>query len=82
MWQLILAPILSAVHLYCVQQEMRAAPINTLNSQRTAMLVADFVKVCNHVRIGFAFQIPFVFNRKGFADRGGFSIRRTRKNCH
>lgn len=45
MWQLIWAPILSAIHLYAVQQEMRAAPINTLNSQRTAMLVADFVKV-------------------------------------
>lgn len=46
MWQLVLAPILSAIHLYSVVQEMRAAPINTLNSQRTAMLVADYVKVC------------------------------------
>ncbi|KAG0616528.1 hypothetical protein M758_5G122700 [Ceratodon purpureus] len=45
--KLIWAPILSAIHLYSVQQEMRAAPINTLNSQRTAMLVADFVKTGN-----------------------------------
>jgi hypothetical protein len=44
-WQLVLAPVLSAVHLYSVTQEMRAAPINTLNAQRTAMLVADFMKV-------------------------------------
>jgi hypothetical protein len=43
-WQLVLAPVLSAVHLYSVTQEMRAAPINTLNAQRTAMLVADFIK--------------------------------------
>ncbi|KAH9573573.1 hypothetical protein CY35_01G008100 [Sphagnum magellanicum] len=42
--KLVLAPVLSAVHLYSVTQEMRAAPINTLNAQRTAMLVADFIK--------------------------------------
>ncbi|KAL3677974.1 hypothetical protein R1sor_020930 [Riccia sorocarpa] len=42
--KLLAAPVLSAVHLYSVTQEMRAAPINTLNGQRTAMLVADFLK--------------------------------------
>ncbi|KAF9605642.1 hypothetical protein IFM89_017985, partial [Coptis chinensis] len=42
--KLVVGPLLSAVHVYCVCQEMRAAPINTLNPQRTAMVVADFVK--------------------------------------
>ncbi|GJN02344.1 hypothetical protein PR202_ga19683 [Eleusine coracana subsp. coracana] len=31
------------VHIYGVVQEMKATPINTLNPQRTAMIVADFV---------------------------------------
>lgn len=42
--KLIVAPILSAIHIYCVTEEMRAAPVNTLNPQRTAMIVADFLK--------------------------------------
>ncbi|KAJ6931328.1 protein root UVB sensitive 2 [Populus alba x Populus x berolinensis] len=37
-------PLLSIVHVYCVIEEMRATPVNTLNPQRTAMVVADFVK--------------------------------------
>lgn len=42
--KLLITPVLSAVHLYSVTQEMRAAPVNTLNSQRTGFLVADFIK--------------------------------------
>ncbi|OAY73328.1 Protein root UVB sensitive 2, chloroplastic [Ananas comosus] len=42
--KLIVGPLLSALHIYSVVQEMRAAPVNTLNPQRTAMVVADFVK--------------------------------------
>lgn len=42
--QLVAAPLLSIVHVYCVVEQMRATPINTLNPQRTAMIVADFVK--------------------------------------
>ncbi|KAJ6828793.1 protein root UVB sensitive 2, chloroplastic [Iris pallida] len=42
--KLIAGPLLSALHIYSVSQEMRAAPVNTLNSQRTAMIVADFVQ--------------------------------------
>lgn len=42
--KLIVAPLLSAIHIYSVAEEMRAAPVNTLNPQRTAMLVADFLK--------------------------------------
>lgn len=42
--KLIAAPLLSMVHIYSVAEEMRAAPVNTLNPQRTAMIVADFLK--------------------------------------
>ncbi|KAI0513673.1 hypothetical protein KFK09_009703 [Dendrobium nobile] len=41
--KLIIAPLLSAIHIYSVKEEMRAAPVNTLNPQRTAMIVADFL---------------------------------------
>ncbi|XP_021898469.1 protein root UVB sensitive 2, chloroplastic [Carica papaya] len=42
--KLVVGPILSAVHIYSVIEEMRAAPVNTLNPQRTAMVVANFAK--------------------------------------
>ncbi|KAK4376543.1 hypothetical protein RND71_002839 [Anisodus tanguticus] len=42
--KLVVAPLLSVIHVYSVVEEMRAAPVNTLNPQRTAMIVADFVK--------------------------------------
>uniref|UniRef100_A0ACD5UTN5 Uncharacterized protein n=1 Tax=Avena sativa TaxID=4498 RepID=A0ACD5UTN5_AVESA len=45
--KLIVGPLLSAVHIWGVVQEMRATPINTLNPQRTAMVVADFIKSGN-----------------------------------
>lgn len=42
--KLVVGPLLSVIHVYSVSEEMRAAPINTLNPQRTAMIIADFVK--------------------------------------
>lgn len=42
--KMIIGPLLSVIHVYSVIEEMRAAPVNTLNPQRTAMIVADFVK--------------------------------------
>ncbi|TQE13785.1 hypothetical protein C1H46_000792 [Malus baccata] len=42
--KMVVGPLLSMVHVYCVIEEMRATPINTLNPQRTAMIVADFLK--------------------------------------
>ncbi|KAL4376638.1 hypothetical protein GQ457_02G003880 [Hibiscus cannabinus] len=42
--KMIAGPILSIVHVFSVVEEMRAAPVNTLNPQRTAMVVADFLK--------------------------------------
>ncbi|XP_076889465.1 protein root UVB sensitive 2, chloroplastic-like [Bidens hawaiensis] len=42
--KMIVGPILSIIHVYSVSQEMRAAPVNTLNPQRTAMIVEEFLK--------------------------------------
>ncbi|KAI9180089.1 hypothetical protein LWI28_001047 [Acer negundo] len=42
--KLVVGPLLSCIHVYCVIEEMRATPVNTLNPQRTAMIVANFMK--------------------------------------
>ncbi|KAG4970368.1 hypothetical protein JHK85_036789 [Glycine max] len=42
--KLVVGPLLSIIHIYSVSEEMRATPVNTLNPQRTAMIVADFLK--------------------------------------
>ncbi|XP_010262318.1 PREDICTED: protein root UVB sensitive 2, chloroplastic isoform X1 [Nelumbo nucifera] len=45
--KLLVGPLLSVLHIYSVAEEIRAAPVNTLNPQRTAMVVADFLKTGN-----------------------------------
>ncbi|KAI3801068.1 hypothetical protein L1987_29169 [Smallanthus sonchifolius] len=42
--KMVVGPLLSIIHVYCVSEEMRAAPVNTLNPQRTAMIVEEFLK--------------------------------------
>ncbi|CAI0434412.1 unnamed protein product [Linum tenue] len=42
--KLVVGPLLSVVHVYSVVEEMKAAPVNTLNPQRTALVVAKFIK--------------------------------------
>ncbi|EYU46458.1 hypothetical protein ABFS82_04G041000 [Erythranthe guttata] len=42
--KLVVGPLLSLMHVYCVREEMRATPVNTLNPQRTALIVAEFLK--------------------------------------
>ncbi|XP_071689448.1 protein root UVB sensitive 2, chloroplastic-like [Rutidosis leptorrhynchoides] len=42
--KMIVGSLLSVVHVYSTYEEMRAAPINTLNPQRTAMIIEDFLK--------------------------------------
>ncbi|KAK6141638.1 hypothetical protein DH2020_024611 [Rehmannia glutinosa] len=42
--KLVVGPLLSLVHIYCVREEMRATPVNTLNPQRTALIVAEYLK--------------------------------------
>ncbi|GMH02343.1 hypothetical protein Nepgr_004182 [Nepenthes gracilis] len=45
--KMIAGPLLSVIHIYGVVEEMRAVPVNTLNPQRTALIVADFLKTGN-----------------------------------
>lgn len=67
-FQLVVGPLLSIIHIYSVVEEIRAAPVNTLNPQRTAMIVADFLKVCFElqtyisVMLFFIYQIIYVFS--------------------
>ncbi|KAL9264328.1 root UVB sensitive 2, chloroplastic-like protein [Drosera capensis] len=42
--KMITGSLLSFVHIYSVVEEMKAVPVNSLNPQRTAMIVADFLK--------------------------------------
>ncbi|XP_057484726.1 protein root UVB sensitive 2, chloroplastic-like isoform X2 [Actinidia eriantha] len=42
--KMVVGPLLAVVHIYSVVEEMRAVPVNTLNPQRTAMIVADFLE--------------------------------------
>ncbi|KAL8259034.1 hypothetical protein R6Q59_026987 [Mikania micrantha] len=42
--KIIVGSFLSAIHVYSTYEEMRSAPINTLNPQRTAMIIEDFLK--------------------------------------
>ncbi|PWA83469.1 hypothetical protein CTI12_AA061740 [Artemisia annua] len=42
--KMVVGSMLSIIHVYSTYEEMRAAPINTLNPQRTAMIVEDFLK--------------------------------------
>ncbi|KAJ7972654.1 protein root UVB sensitive 2, chloroplastic [Quillaja saponaria] len=41
---MVVGPLLAAAHIYSVTEEMRATPVNTLNPQRTGMIVANFLK--------------------------------------
>ncbi|XP_071724682.1 protein root UVB sensitive 2, chloroplastic [Rutidosis leptorrhynchoides] len=45
--KMVVGPLLSIIHVFSVVEEMRATPVNTLNPQRTALIVADFVKTGN-----------------------------------
>ncbi|KAI3682652.1 hypothetical protein L1987_82772 [Smallanthus sonchifolius] len=42
--KMVVGSFLSAIHVYSTYEEMRSAPINTLNPQRTAMIIEDFLK--------------------------------------
>eukprot|EP00897_Mesotaenium_endlicherianum_P000424 jgi/Mesen1/10382/ME000081S09771 len=42
--KLLMGAALSTVHVFCVAQEMRAAPVNTLNAERTALLIQDYLQ--------------------------------------
>lgn len=61
--QFLVAPLLSILHIYSVCEQMRSVPVNTLNPQRTAMIIADFVKVfslSNEIEAYNVVTLPFL----------------------
>lgn len=75
--KLVVGSILSAVHVYCVVEQMRVVPINTLNPQRTALIVANFLKTGKVPRPpDLRFQENLLFPERPIQDAGNVRIGR------
>ncbi|KAK3026169.1 hypothetical protein RJ639_040556 [Escallonia herrerae] len=83
--KLVVGPLLSIIHIYGVCEEMRATPINTLNQQRTALIVADYLKVGKQViKLGRKISSPadlrdqenFLFPGRLITDAGDVKVGR------
>ncbi|MCO5603477.1 hypothetical protein L7F22_057627 [Adiantum nelumboides] len=79
--KLVALPLISAVHLFSISQQIRAAPLNTLNSQRTACIIAEFVKTGNvptpaEIRYKERLALPVTLNVEAGSVVVGASIRR------
>ncbi|XP_075090248.1 protein root UVB sensitive 2, chloroplastic isoform X6 [Nicotiana tabacum] len=76
--KLVVAPLLSIIHVYSVCEEMRATPVNTLNSQRTAMIVAEFVKTGKiSSPADLRYQEDLVFPGRLIEDAGNVKVGRS-----
>ncbi|XP_075105446.1 protein root UVB sensitive 2, chloroplastic isoform X4 [Nicotiana tabacum] len=76
--QLVVAPLLSIIHVYSVCEEMRATPVNTLNPQRTAMIVAEFVKTGKiSSPADLRYQEDLVFPERLIEDAGNVKVGRS-----
>ncbi|XP_009614311.1 protein root UVB sensitive 2, chloroplastic isoform X4 [Nicotiana tomentosiformis] len=76
--QLVVAPLLSIIHVYSVCEEMRATPVNTLNPQRTAMIVAEFVKTGKiSSPADLRYQEDLVFPGRLIEDAGNVKVGRS-----
>ncbi|XP_051118955.1 protein root UVB sensitive 2, chloroplastic isoform X3 [Andrographis paniculata] len=78
--KIIVGPLLSLVHIYCVREEMRATPVNTLNPQRTAMIVAEFLKVIPTGRVSspadLRYKEDLIFPGRLIAEAGNVKVGR------
>ncbi|KAJ1397828.1 Root UVB sensitive family, partial [Sesbania bispinosa] len=75
--KLVVGPLLSVIHIYCVSEQMRATPVNTLNPQRTAMIVADFLKAGNvSSPADLRFREDFLFPGRLIEDAGNVRVGR------
>lgn len=75
--KLVVGSILSAVHVYCVVEQMRVVPINTLNPQRTALIVANFLKTGKVPRPpDLRFQENLLFPERPIQDAGNVRVGR------
>ncbi|KAJ0259963.1 Protein root UVB sensitive 2 [Hirschfeldia incana] len=76
--KLVVGSILSAVHVYCVVEQMRVVPINTLNPQRTALIVANFLKTGKVPRPpDLRFQENLLFPERPIQDAGNVRVGRS-----
>ncbi|KAL6516170.1 hypothetical protein OROGR_019475 [Orobanche gracilis] len=73
--RLVVGPLLSLVRIYCVREEMQATPINTLNPQRTALIVAEFLKINFNLR----HQEDLLFPGRLIVEAGSVKVGRP---CH
>lgn len=75
--KMIAGPLLSVIHVYSVIEEMRAAPVNTLNPQRTAMIVADFIKTGKiSSPADLRYQEDLIFTGRLIEDAGNVKVGR------
>lgn len=69
--------ILSVVHVYSVVEQMRGVPINTLNPQRTALIVANFLKTGKVPSPpDLRFQEDLMFPERPIQDAGNVKVGR------
>ncbi|XP_058094534.1 protein root UVB sensitive 2, chloroplastic-like isoform X5 [Magnolia sinica] len=75
--KLIVGPLLSIIHIYSVVEEMRAVPVNTLNPQRTAMIVADFIKTGQISKpVDLRYREDLLFPERLIEDAGSVKVGR------
>ncbi|AEC08505.1 Root UVB sensitive family [Arabidopsis suecica] len=75
--KLVVGSILSVVHVYSVVEQMRGVPINTLNPQRTALIVANFLKTGKVPSPpDLRFQEDLMFPERPIQDAGNVKVGR------
>ncbi|CAA7050245.1 unnamed protein product [Microthlaspi erraticum] len=75
--KLVVGSILSAVHVFTVVEQMRGVPINTLNPQRTALIVANFLKTGKVPSPpDLRFQEDLLFPERPIQDAGNVKVGR------
>ncbi|CAE6023053.1 unnamed protein product [Arabidopsis arenosa] len=75
--KLVVGSILSVVHVYSVVEQMRGVPINTLNPQRTALIVGNFLKTGKVPSpADLRFQEDLMFPERPIQDAGNVKVGR------
>ncbi|CAH9081114.1 unnamed protein product [Cuscuta europaea] len=75
--KMVIGPLLAVIHISCVTEEMKATPVNTLNPQRTALIVKNFVKtgkICSPADLRF--QEDLLFPGRIIEDAGSVKVGR------
>ncbi|VFQ68250.1 unnamed protein product [Cuscuta campestris] len=76
--KMVVGPLLAAIHIHCVTEEMKATPVNTLNPQRTALIVKNFVKTGKvSSPADLRYQEDILFPGRMIEDAGNVKVGRT-----